>query len=102
METQKPAPAAAAKPTLAQEGSSGSGLVKIELEHNIPVKQPDAPAKPALQTPASPAPPAKQFVEADSPADKELEGVLKDVSRDVRDLAHAKGGAPKYSLRKLL
>src|ERR1051326_5682889 len=72
-------------------------LIKVELEHYIPIKHPGQPARPTV----TPITPIKQFVEADGQAGKDLDSVLKDASQGVKNLAKAPS-RPRFSLTKLL
>ena len=72
-------------------------VMQVELEHNIPIKQPDQPALAANTAVA----PAKQFVEVGAKSDKHLENVLKDASREVKDMARAPAKKTRFSLKVL-
>lgn len=65
---------------------SNTDLIQTEIEHGIPVKQPDQPASGAPAGGSkNPIVDTSQFIQESAQNDTELEKVLKDVNRKVKD-----------------
>lgn len=84
-------------PAPTSNGQPNQDLMKVELEHNIPIRQPSEPAS----NDATPAVPSKQFIEAGGKGDKHLENLLKDASKSVKGLTDLPAKKSRMSLKKL-
>jgi hypothetical protein len=73
-------------------------LMRIELEHNIPLKQPNQ----QVHDSSTPVSAAKQFIETEAKGDKHLDGLLKDASREVKNMAITPAKQAKYSLKNMM
>jgi hypothetical protein len=83
----------------APASQSSEELIKMELEHNIPVKQPGTPTN--IPAPAPVAGPAHHFSGNGSANGKHIDGIFKDVSREVKDLANVGEDVHHFSLKEL-
>jgi hypothetical protein len=71
--------------------------LKVEVEHNIPIKQPEQ-QLPAVAQVA----PVTQFVQDDGKDDKDLDNALKDASLQVKNLSQTPVPKTRFSLKKFL
>jgi uncharacterized protein HemX len=87
----------APKPT----ASTNTDLIEAELEHRIPVKDPDQAGQVANSFSApNPISQQKQIPEESDKKDKGLEPILKDVNQNVAKEDKSSGKKPKFSLFK--